>query len=86
MVSTFIDILIARRLWNFRSISYSTMQYTMFNVIKEIRRKSVPDLATLLMQKLNEETVTFANNNALRLHQQNRLYIHYLPNKNHGFC
>ena len=32
LVSRFVDILIAWRIWNFRSIAYSTMQYTMFLV------------------------------------------------------
>ena len=39
------DILIARRLWNYRSIAYSTMQYAMFLVMRDIRGKSVDQLA-----------------------------------------
>jgi hypothetical protein len=35
VVSDFLDILLARRIWNFRSIDYSTMQYAMFLVVKE---------------------------------------------------
>lgn len=78
VVSAYIDIFTARRLWNFKSIAYSAMQYTMFNLIKEIRGKSVTDLVTILLQKLKEDTVTFSSNDRLRLHQQNRYYIHYL--------
>jgi len=37
IVSSFIDIIIARRIWNFKSIAYSTMQYAMFNVMVSIR-------------------------------------------------
>ena len=37
LVATYVDILITRRLWNSRSISYSTMQYAMFLVMREIR-------------------------------------------------
>ncbi|MFH1252074.1 MAG: DUF262 domain-containing protein [bacterium] len=78
LVATYLDTLIARRIWNFKSIAYSTLQYTMFNVMKEIRGKSVFDLADLLTRKLNEESVTFASNDRLRLHQQNRYFIHHL--------
>lgn len=78
IVSSYIDIVIARRIWNFKSIVYSTMQYAMFNVMKDIRNKSISELAGVLVDKLAEDTVTFANNDRLRLHQQNGNYIHHL--------
>lgn len=78
IVSSFIDIIIARRIWNFKSIAYSTMQYAMFNVMKDIRNKSANELADILTKKLEEEPVTFKSNDGLRLHQQNRYYIHHL--------
>lgn len=78
VVSSYIDIIIARRIWNFKSIAYSTMQYAMFTVMKEIRNKSLDELVTILTKKLDDEDVTFASNDRLRLHQQNRYYIHYL--------
>jgi hypothetical protein len=34
IVASFLDILLARRLWNFRSIAYSTLQYSMFIVMR----------------------------------------------------
>ena len=43
MVAAFIDILITRRIWNFRAIDYSTMQYAMFLVVKEIRGKTATE-------------------------------------------
>ena len=48
IVSSFIDIIIARRTWNFKSIAYSTMQYAMFNVMKDIRNKTLTKLADIL--------------------------------------
>ena len=47
IVSRYLDILIHRRIWNFRSITYSTMFYAMFLVIRDIRGKSVTDLVVL---------------------------------------
>jgi len=78
VVSAYLDTLIARRIWNFKSITYSTMQYAMFIVMKEIRGKPLDVLIQLLIQKLNADTVTFSSNDRLRVHQQNRYYIHHI--------
>ena len=76
LVSTYIDILIVRRLWNFRLIAYSTMQYAMFVVMREIRGKNLRELAAILRGKLDADQETFSSNDRLRLHQQNRYAIH----------
>ena len=78
LVARYIDIVLAWRIWNFRSISYSTMQYTMFRVVREIRHMDVEDLAHLLHQMLLDETETLETNTRLRVHQQNRYAIHRL--------
>ena len=78
ITSAYLDILIARRIWNFRAIDYSTMQYAMFLVIRDIRGKSIPELATILRDKLAAEEVDFATNERFRLHGQNGRQIHRL--------
>jgi uncharacterized protein with ParB-like and HNH nuclease domain len=76
VVARFVDILITRRLWNFRLIAYSTMQYAMFLVMRDIRRKPLHELLQILRRRLDQEDVeTFASNDNLRLHQQNRYAI-----------
>ncbi len=70
VVGTFIDILLARRLWNFRSTVYSAMQYSMFLVMKDIRGKSVKSLLPILTKRLKEEP-GFADSRFL-LHERNR--------------
>lgn len=75
VVATFVDILITRRLWNRSKIAYSTMQYAMFKVMQDIRRKPLPELITLLRQRLNEEKDVFISNDRLYVHQQNRYSI-----------
>ena len=37
LVAQYLDILLTWRLWNFRTIAYSTMQYAMFVVMRDIR-------------------------------------------------
>jgi len=78
ITAAYLDILIARRIWNWRAIDYSTMQYTMFLVMREIRGKSAPELAKLLMQRLDVETEVFASNDRFRLHGMNGRQIHRL--------
>jgi len=71
VVSRYLDILIARRIWNFRSIDYSTVQYTMFNIMKDIRRMPVLEVANFLTAKLAEENEVFASNERFHLHGGN---------------
>lgn len=76
LVAMFLDILLTRRLWNFRSIAYSTMQYAMFILMRDIRGQGPDELARKLYGKLVGEEETFSSNNHLYIHQQNRKYLH----------
>lgn len=78
IVSTFLDILITRRLWNWRSIDYSTLQYAMFTVIRDIRGKASAEVAGILGQRLVDDQETFAKNDRFALHKMNRRVIHRL--------
>ncbi|MDR2188336.1 MAG: DUF262 domain-containing protein [Azonexus sp.] len=78
IVARFVDILITWRIWNFRSIAYSTMQYAMFLVMREIRGLDPQALAMKLVARLAEEKETFESNDRLAVHQQNRYLIHRL--------
>ena len=85
LVARFLDILLTWRLWNFRLISYSTMQYAMFLVMREIRGLGVDELAAKLHAKLVEEPENFVQNSdyhspdtGFSMHQQNRRIIHVM--------
>lgn len=77
-VSAFIDILITRRIWNWRSIDYSTMQYAMFTVIRDIRGKTAREVATILTDRLAADEETFAKHERFALHGMNGRAIHRL--------
>lgn len=62
IVATYLDILLARRLWSGSSADYNTMQYAMFLVLKEIRSKSAEEVANLLRTRLQTEAIPFASN------------------------
>jgi Protein of unknown function DUF262/Protein of unknown function (DUF1524) len=78
VVAAYLDILIHRRIWNWRAIDYSTMQYAMFLVMRDIRSKSASELAALLRERLDTETETFSSNDRFRLHGMNGRQIHRL--------
>jgi hypothetical protein len=72
IVSTYLDILLTRRIWNWKAISYSTMQYNMFQlVILKIRGKSAGELAALLTERLASEQETFSSNDRFAMHGMN---------------
>ena len=82
LVSTFVDILLNRRIWNFKAIDHSTMQYRAFLMIKEIRGKGVGALRQHLVDQLssaeaNGEEVEFGEGGYhFGLHGRNRPQIH----------
>lgn len=76
LVAQYLDILLTWRLWNFRTIAYSTMQYAMFVVMRDIRGLAPDALARKLHEFLTKEDETFATNDRLRMHQQNRYPLH----------
>jgi len=78
VVSSYLDILITRRIWNWRSIDYSTMQYAMFLLMRDIRGKSAEELANMLYESLTKEAETFSSNDRFRLHGTNGRLIHRL--------
>lgn len=76
LVAQYLDILLTWRLWNFRTIAYSTMQYAMFVVMRDIRGLAPDALAHKLHDFLTKEGENFASNDRLRMHQQNRYPLH----------
>jgi len=76
LVARYLDILLAWRLWNFRSIAYSTMQYAIFRVMCDVRGLDTDSLALKLHESLSKEDQNFTSNDHLRMHQQNRYPLH----------
>ncbi len=78
LVAGYIDIFIARRVVNFRTLGYSSIVYTMFNLMKEIRGLDVPGLVQFLKSRVEEMEESFDGIEHLYMHQQNRYRIHFL--------
>lgn len=77
IVSTYLDIFIVRRIWNYKSITYSDIQYFIFNIIKEIRGKSLYDLGEILLDRLKKDNINFLKQKNFRLWDI-RFYIRYI--------
>jgi uncharacterized protein with ParB-like and HNH nuclease domain len=76
LVARYLDTLLTWRIWNFRLIAYSTMQYAMFVVMRDIRGLAPEPLAQKLFESLKQQEETFASNDRLSVHQQNRYVLH----------
>jgi uncharacterized protein with ParB-like and HNH nuclease domain len=72
MVAIYLDVMLTRRIWNCRSTGYSTMQYAVFLLTKDIRGKTPNELADILSKKLIDDQCGFDNNVNYSLHGQNR--------------
>lgn len=86
VTATYLDIWVMRRAVNYIRVGYSSVSYAMWLLCRDIRRKPVAELVTLLEQKLAEDEVTFAGSpskgrtgvQGLGLNQFSRRYIYHL--------
>lgn len=78
LVGIYLDILLNRRLWNWHNIGFSTMQYAMFLLMREIRGNSPDELADHLFQRLQGDKESFTNNSRFALTQRNRDFVHLI--------
>lgn len=85
MVALFIEIMLARRMWNFKAIDHSTMQYRGFLIMKGIRGLDVEALRDDLLHRLspegvdrNDEYIDFTTQETFRLHGTNGPQVHRL--------
>lgn len=76
LVADFLDCWLNRRLWNFKSNSYSSMQYTIFMLGKEIRGKSLDELRAYLIDKLISEDLVVGFNKPTYLNQWSAKSLH----------
>ena len=86
VTATYLDIWLMRRAVNYIRVGYSSVSYAMWLLCRDIRRKPVDELVSILQKKLAEDDVTFAGSAAkgrtgiqgLGLNQFSRRYIYHL--------
>ncbi len=74
LVATFIEIMLARRMWNFRAIDYSTMQYRAFLIMKRIRGMDAEQLRDDLITQLSRQEI--GGDDYIDFHTQKVFYLH----------
>ncbi len=84
LVATYIEIMLARRMWNFKAIDHSTMQYRAFLIVKGIRGRDLEELRSDLAYRLSpkgaeqDDYVDFETEEVFRLHGNNGPQVHRL--------
>ena len=78
LVANYLDIWLARRVWSFRTIAYSSVRYTLFQLTKELRELDVAALSEFLRSQLDEQSESFASAPRFRLHMQNYRQVRHI--------
>ena len=77
-VARFMETFAVRRSINFRKFGASSIRYTMYTLVKELRGKDLDSLRTILKGKLNEMGEKFDGIAQFRLHGMNRYFVKFL--------
>lgn len=77
-VARYIETFVVRRSVNFRKFSASSIRYTMYSLVKEIRGKELGELKQVLSKKLADMQEDFAGMDEFRLHGQNYRFVKFL--------
>jgi len=77
-VARYIEAFVVRRSVNFRKFASSSIRYTMYTLVKEIRDKDLSILKQILKSKLNEMEENFDGVDAFRMHGQNKAFVKYI--------
>lgn len=78
LVADYLDIWLARRVWNFRTVAYSSIRYTMFNLTKDLRERGVDELGRFLREQLEEQEESFVTEQGFRLHGSNYTQVRHV--------
>ncbi len=84
-VARYIETFAVRRSINFRKFGASSIRYTMYTLVKELRGKDVDSLRTSLQGKLAEMKETWDGLAQFRLHGMNRYFVKFILSRITGF-
>lgn len=78
MVARFIETFSVYRGANYRNFSQSSIRYTMYNLVLEIRNKSISELGAIFTQKLQDIDENLEGLSRLGMHGQNKHFIKFI--------
>jgi uncharacterized protein with ParB-like and HNH nuclease domain len=84
-VARYIETYSVRRSVNFRKFGASSIRYTMYTLVKELRGKDLDTLRSILQGKLDEMEETWDGLALFRLHGMNRGFVKFLLSRITGY-
>ena len=78
IVARYIETFSVYRSINYRTLAQSSIRYTLYSLVKEIRDRSAKELVTIFKKKIEEFDEDLSGINNFRLHQQNKRFVRYL--------
>lgn len=78
IVALFIEILTVYRSVNYRTLAQSSIRYTIYSLVKEIRDKSPVELVKIFKKRISEFDEDLSGILTFGLHHQNKRFVKYL--------
>lgn len=78
IVAKYIETFVVRRSINYRKFASSSIRYTMYSLVKEIREKSLKELKSILTSKLQQMPENWNAVSNFGMHGQNKKFVKYL--------
>lgn len=78
LVARYLDMFVVFRSINYKMYTHSTIRYTMYSLVKEIRGKSVKELAEVFKEKVSKFDANLDGFMNLKMHGTNKRFIRFL--------
>lgn len=78
LVSKYLEMFVVFRSVNYKKYSQSSIRYSMYSLVKELRNKDVDELAMILKEKASQIDEKLNGVKNLRMHGQNKRFIQFL--------
>lgn len=78
LVAKYIEAFVVRRSINYKKFASSSIRYTMYTLVKEIRGKTIDELRSILTSKLESMPETWDKMNKFGMHGQNKRFVKFL--------
>ena len=78
LVARYIETFTVRRSVNYRRFAASSIRYTMYTLVKDIRGKSILELGSILRDRLQEMSEHWTGMDSFGMHGQNKRFVKFL--------
>lgn len=78
LVAKYIEAFVVRRSINYKKFASSSIRYTMYTLVKEIRGKTIDELRNVLISKIKAMPESWDKMDKFGMHGQNKVFIKFL--------